>query len=630
MKVLRRLSSGALADVLLAQTASAAQVQLTVVKKEIAADTAATARFLETARAVRALTHPGLRRVLKAGRLADGRPYVMTETVDGESLAARLKEGTLSAAEVASLGATLADALAEAHAAGVVHGDLTAESVQLTGDGVVLAGFGLAAFTRPAPLPDAVEDRAALAAVLLAAAGIAVPPSGEAAALPAGADALAALVARLTGVTARVAEAAHPPPPPAAAEEEDDEEEEEREAAEAPSAWPSPGARVGAWELGEAVTPGDATRSFRARHALLGSEAEVELAARGADAAASAQVLDRARAASRVRSEHVAVVFDAGEWDGRAWVAREPPAGAPLAVAKELPARAAALVRQVCAALSSAHEAGVAHGPFSPDDVLVDAKDHVRLRGFGAPGAAQKDDVAAAGALLAGLVESPSPALAELIARSTAPDAAARPTAAELGAALDAFLAPPAASSSAPQVAAATPSAVPAPAAAKTRSSGRVVGVALVALVAGAALGFGGAQALRPAPLPVSGPLASGGPETPPPASEPAAPLTPSPAAAAPAPAATEVGPPVVPPTAAPPIAAPPAEARPPEPKPAEPAAPAARAEPKPEPKKPTKPKPAKPAEAKPKAAAPAQPAEKPDPTSEGASPADVVDPFAN
>ncbi len=106
------------------------------------------------AKAAAALTHPHITAVYDYGEavVADvGRvPYVVMELLRGETLAARLARGALPWREAAAVGARLADALAAAHAAGVVHRDVKPANVFLTPGGVKVLDFGIA-FTRRGP-----------------------------------------------------------------------------------------------------------------------------------------------------------------------------------------------------------------------------------------------------------------------------------------------------------------------------------------------------------------------------------------------------------------------------------------------------------------------------------------------
>src|SRR6188768_2008145 len=80
-------------------------------------------RFRQEARAIASLAHPGVVQVFDIDVTADP-PYLVMERVTGPSLKERLAEKPLSDRELRALGIQIANALAAAHAAGIVHRDV--------------------------------------------------------------------------------------------------------------------------------------------------------------------------------------------------------------------------------------------------------------------------------------------------------------------------------------------------------------------------------------------------------------------------------------------------------------------------------------------------------------------------
>ncbi len=102
-------------------------------------------RFQREARVAARLHHPNVVAVYDAGREGDAL-YLVMELVDGETLAARLARAEFpSPAQALEIAAQAADALAEAHAAGVVHRDIKPANLLIRRDGrVKVSDFGVA------------------------------------------------------------------------------------------------------------------------------------------------------------------------------------------------------------------------------------------------------------------------------------------------------------------------------------------------------------------------------------------------------------------------------------------------------------------------------------------------------
>jgi serine/threonine protein kinase len=109
-------------------------------------------RFLREAGAAGRLSgHIGIVTVHDAGILADGRPYLVMDLCPGGSLTQWLKpEGRRSERRIRDVGVRIADALAAAHARGVLHRDVKPANILIDSyDNPGLADFGLAAMPEP-------------------------------------------------------------------------------------------------------------------------------------------------------------------------------------------------------------------------------------------------------------------------------------------------------------------------------------------------------------------------------------------------------------------------------------------------------------------------------------------------
>jgi Tol biopolymer transport system component len=142
-------------------------------------------RFLQEARVTASLDHPNIVKLFDVG-VFDGRPYLVAELVEGESLRERLARGPIDAAEACRLTAQIAKGLVAAHAKGLVHRDLKPENIIITRSGAAkILDFGIA---KLAEEPLSRDGFSTLSGVLLGTAGYLAPEQMAAGALDGRAD----------------------------------------------------------------------------------------------------------------------------------------------------------------------------------------------------------------------------------------------------------------------------------------------------------------------------------------------------------------------------------------------------------------------------------------------------------
>jgi serine/threonine protein kinase len=140
----RELGSGGMATVFLARDLKHdRKVALKVLKPELSA-VLGTDRFPREVKIVAQLQHPNILPLHDSGE-TEGFLYYVMPFVDGESLRARLsREGQLPVGEALRILREVVDALASAHAHGVVHRDIKPDNVMLSGRHALVMDFGVA------------------------------------------------------------------------------------------------------------------------------------------------------------------------------------------------------------------------------------------------------------------------------------------------------------------------------------------------------------------------------------------------------------------------------------------------------------------------------------------------------
>jgi serine/threonine protein kinase len=140
------LGHGGMASVYLARDEELERsVAIKLLAESLADDQASRRRFLREARLAARLSHPNVVRVYDAGE-DEGRPYIVMECVEGETLAELLaRRGRLRPDEAIGLALQACRGLEHAHAEGLIHRDVKPGNLLLARDGTLkIADFGIA------------------------------------------------------------------------------------------------------------------------------------------------------------------------------------------------------------------------------------------------------------------------------------------------------------------------------------------------------------------------------------------------------------------------------------------------------------------------------------------------------
>jgi serine/threonine protein kinase len=144
-EIVEKIAEGGMGTVYKARQRETGQVvAIKMVSSDMLNNTVLLKRFENEFRAASTLDHPNIVRALDFGT-ADGRPYLVMEFVDGESLGQKLeRDGRMSEAEAVRIIALAAEGLEHAHKNGMIHRDVKPDNIMLANDGQAkLADLGL-------------------------------------------------------------------------------------------------------------------------------------------------------------------------------------------------------------------------------------------------------------------------------------------------------------------------------------------------------------------------------------------------------------------------------------------------------------------------------------------------------
>src|SRR5271170_6644394 len=144
-RVLEKIGAGAMGEVFRARDERLGRdVALKLIHSDLTGDPDHLRRFELEARAAASLNHPNIVTIYDVGS-HDGRPYIVSELLEGKTLRTRLTEGALPVRLAIEYSAQTVQGLIAAHDGRIIHRDLKPENLFLTTDGVVkILDFGVA------------------------------------------------------------------------------------------------------------------------------------------------------------------------------------------------------------------------------------------------------------------------------------------------------------------------------------------------------------------------------------------------------------------------------------------------------------------------------------------------------
>ena len=133
-------------------------VALKLLPSEKLADETRRQRFVQEAKSASALNHPNIIHIYDVTE-ANGKPFLAMEYVSGRTLSQVIARKGVGLHDALKIATQIADALAKAHAAGIVDSDLKPSNIMVTQDGLVkVLDFGLAKLTETNS-EDSIETR---------------------------------------------------------------------------------------------------------------------------------------------------------------------------------------------------------------------------------------------------------------------------------------------------------------------------------------------------------------------------------------------------------------------------------------------------------------------------------------
>ena len=147
-RIISSIGSGGMGEVYLAKDSQLERkVAIKVLRRKFGKEEDGLRRFIREARSASALNHPNIITIYEIGEV-DGTNYIAGEYIEGKTLHSRIANKSLSINDILDISIQTGEAIAAAHAAGIIHRDIKPENVMIRNDGYVkVLDFGLAKLT---------------------------------------------------------------------------------------------------------------------------------------------------------------------------------------------------------------------------------------------------------------------------------------------------------------------------------------------------------------------------------------------------------------------------------------------------------------------------------------------------
>jgi serine/threonine protein kinase len=148
-RMIEKIGAGGMGEVWKAEDTRLGRiVAIKILPPAVAADHEAISRMRREARTAAQINHPNIATIYSFEEIGE-RLFIVEEYVEGEPLTKIIARGGIAEADLCRIGRDVAEALAEAHAKGIIHRDIKPDNIIVSGRRVKVLDFGIAKQVTP-------------------------------------------------------------------------------------------------------------------------------------------------------------------------------------------------------------------------------------------------------------------------------------------------------------------------------------------------------------------------------------------------------------------------------------------------------------------------------------------------